>query len=58
MLIELIDENSPHLAKVKDLGHRNRKTLGFFPDGAFEEHAAKGGLLIVVERDVRAERAW
>jgi predicted nucleic acid-binding protein/GNAT superfamily N-acetyltransferase len=46
MLIELIDENSPHLAKVKDLGRRNRKTLGFFPDGAFEEHAAKGGLLI------------
>ncbi len=45
-MIEQITETSPYLKKVKDLGRKNSKTLGFFPDGAFEEHAAKEGLLI------------
>ena len=45
-MIELIKETSPYLIKVKDLWRKYSKTLGFFPDGAFEEHAAKGGVLI------------
>lgn len=50
MIVEDIDENSPFLAKVKDLGRKNRKTLGFFPEGAFEEYAAKGNVLIAREK--------
>lgn len=46
MIIEQIDEKSPYLNRVKDLGRRNSKTLGFFPEGAFEDHASKGGVLI------------
>lgn len=44
--IERIDENSPYLDKVKELGRRHNETLGFFPEGAFEEHAAKQCVLI------------
>jgi hypothetical protein len=34
------------LNEVKEFGRKNRKTLGFCPQGAFEDHAAKHGLLI------------
>jgi GNAT superfamily N-acetyltransferase/predicted nucleic acid-binding protein len=50
MIVEQIKENSPYLAKVKDLGRKNRNTLGFFPEGAFEEYAAKGTILIAREK--------
>ena len=33
------------LASVKQLGRKHSTTLGFFPDGAFEDHAARGQLL-------------
>jgi predicted nucleic acid-binding protein/GNAT superfamily N-acetyltransferase len=46
MIIESIDENSPYLKKVKDLGRKNSKTLGFFPAGAFDEHAVRRCILI------------
>ena len=46
MRIELIGENSAYLTSVKELWHRNRKTLGYFPEGAFKEHAAMGCLLV------------
>jgi hypothetical protein len=46
MIIECIDEKSHFLTVVKDLGRKNSKTLGFFPEGAFEEHAAKGCVIV------------
>jgi predicted nucleic acid-binding protein/GNAT superfamily N-acetyltransferase len=46
MIIECIDEKSRFLTLVKELGRKNSKTLGFFPEGAFEEHAAKGCVLV------------
>lgn len=46
MKIEQINENSPYLANVKELGRKNSKTLGFFPDGAFEEYAARRWVLV------------
>lgn len=53
MLIECIDEKSRFLALVKDLGRKNSRTLGFFPEGAFEEHAAKG--CVIVARSEKGE---
>lgn len=46
MNIVLIDETSVHLPRVKELWRRNSRTLGFFPEGAFEDHAAKRSILI------------
>jgi predicted nucleic acid-binding protein/GNAT superfamily N-acetyltransferase len=53
MIIERIDDKSRFLAIVKDLGRKNSKTLGFFPEGAFEEHAAKG--CVIVARSGKGE---
>ena len=36
---------------MKDLGRRNRNTLGFFPVGAFDEYASKGSLLVALNKD-------
>jgi len=36
---------SPLLPAVKLLGRKHSGTLGFFPDGAFEDHATRGHLL-------------
>ena len=36
------------LRSVIDLGRRNSATLGFFPDGAFEEHAYRETILIAL----------
>lgn len=46
-----IDESSPHLSSVKSLWRANSATLGFFPDGAFNEHAKKQNILIAVDSD-------
>lgn len=43
--ISAIGLTSPLLAAVKLLGRKHSGTLGFFPDGAFEDHAARGHLL-------------
>lgn len=40
-----IDPTSPLLSAVKQLGRKHSGTLGFFPDGAFEDHAERGHLL-------------
>lgn len=37
------------LQKVKTLWSSHRTTLGFFPDGAFEEYMAKGWIVIATE---------
>ncbi len=43
--ISAIGLTSPLLPVVKLLGRKHSGTLGFFPDGAFEDHAARGHLL-------------
>jgi predicted nucleic acid-binding protein len=48
MSIEIIDESSPFLTEVKKLWRKNSDTLGFFPEGAFAEHAAKKSVIIAV----------
>lgn len=50
MLVNIIvvDSTSPHLPAVKALWRANSDTLGFFPDGAFNEHAAKRHILVAL----------
>ncbi|MCX5891339.1 MAG: GNAT family N-acetyltransferase, partial [Deltaproteobacteria bacterium] len=55
MIIEYIDEKSRFLPIVKDLGRKNSQTLGFFPEGAFEEHAAKGCVIVARARSGKDE---
>ena len=43
--IESIIENSPHLDTIKDLARRNNTTLGFLPEGAFDQHAKQRQIL-------------
>ena len=43
-----ISERPALLQDVVALGKANRSTLGFLPDGAFEEHAAKDQVLVAV----------
>lgn len=44
-----VEPGSELLAEVMSLGRANAKTLGFFPDGAFEDHASRGQVLACVE---------
>ena len=46
-----ISEHPGLLRDVILLGKANRSTLGFLPDGAFEEHAAKDQILVAVHDD-------
>jgi len=46
--IEEIDETSSHLETVIALGDANKKTLGFFTEGAFRESARAGVILIAL----------
>jgi GNAT superfamily N-acetyltransferase len=39
------------LIQVKRLSRINSQNLGFFPDGAFEDHAQKGWILVAVSKD-------
>lgn len=43
--IEVVSSHSPHLARVKELGRTHSKTLGMFPNGAFDEYAARQQIL-------------
>lgn len=45
MTICSISENSPHLLAVKSLWRAHSDTLGYFPDGAFNQYAANGQIL-------------
>ena len=38
-----IQSNSHHLAAVQQMWRQDSSTLGFFPQGAFADYAAKGG---------------
>ncbi len=48
MIVEYIDKSSPLLKRVKQLGRKNSKTLGFFPDGAFDDHASRRQILVAL----------
>jgi ribosomal protein S18 acetylase RimI-like enzyme len=45
-----ITATDPRLDWVKTLGRKHSDTLGFFPNGAYEEHAAKGHLLVAASQ--------
>lgn len=49
MKIEVADLNSPHLATIKRLGKENASTLGFLPEGAFNERAKAKQILIALD---------
>ena len=46
--IQIIDERSPYLKQVVELGDRNQKTLGFFEKGAFYKKARQKMILVAV----------
>lgn len=46
MKLEVIDIRSPHLAHVKSLGRANASTLGFLPEGAFDQYASQRTIIV------------
>ena len=46
MTIEFIDNSNRFFEDVKTLGRKNSATLGFMPDGGFEDHARKKRIII------------
>ena len=44
-----VEPGSELLREVMSLGRANAKTLGYFPDGAFEDHASRSHVLACVE---------
>ena len=51
--IVTIDEASPHLSSVKALWRESSKTLGFFPNGAFDDYAKQRNILVAVDSENR-----
>ena len=49
MKIEVINLNSQHLITVKKLGKENASTLGFLPEGAFNERAKEKQIIIALD---------
>lgn len=49
--IATVNRTSPHLDSVKKLWRVNSRTLGMFPDGAFDEHATAGHIIGAIEGD-------
>jgi GNAT superfamily N-acetyltransferase/predicted nucleic acid-binding protein len=50
--VSTVTLDSPHLDAVKALWRKNSQTLGFFPNGAFEQRARRGWILGAFENDV------
>lgn len=48
MRIEIVDQYSPHLQAIKALGRADAQTLGFFPEGAFTDYAARRRILVAL----------
>jgi GNAT superfamily N-acetyltransferase len=48
MKVETIDHRSPHVETVKALGKANSGTLGFLPEGAFDEYAARRNIIVAI----------
>ncbi|HEY6248183.1 MAG TPA: GNAT family N-acetyltransferase [Pyrinomonadaceae bacterium] len=49
MRITEIDYSSKHLGTVKALGVANSQTLGFFPEGAFDDYARRRQILVAID---------
>lgn len=45
-----IDLTSQYLTDIKALWRANSKTLGYFPEGAFDEHASKGCIIAAINK--------
>jgi len=52
MEIVPISNDSPYLSEVKALGKQNSGTLGFLPEGAFDEYANRKTILVALNDDV------
>lgn len=50
MSVEILKGLSHQLHEVKKLWRANAATLGFFPEGAFEEYASKGCILVASDQ--------
>ncbi|MCR9211389.1 MAG: GNAT family N-acetyltransferase [bacterium] len=50
--IEFINSQSPHLDGVKSLWKKNRKTLGPYPNGAFDERAENEEIIVALDGEV------
>jgi predicted nucleic acid-binding protein/GNAT superfamily N-acetyltransferase len=46
MEVEVLKGSSARLVEIKKLWRAHAATLGFFPDGAFQEYASKGCILV------------
>ncbi len=46
MIVENIEQDSSYLSGVKDLWRKHSETLGYLPEGAFKEYAAKHSIII------------
>ncbi|MBN2437722.1 MAG: hypothetical protein JXL20_03890 [Deltaproteobacteria bacterium] len=53
MKIDTIKHCSPYLPEIKRLWRKNSQTLGFFPEGAFDEHAIRGSILAAISDSER-----
>ena len=49
MIYQIRQATPEHLSAIIKLWGPNRKSLGFFPEGAFEEHVARGWVLVAVD---------
>lgn len=54
MTIEFIDHHHHFLPSVKQLGTKSSATLGFMPDGGFNDHAEKKCIIVAHDNDVFA----
>ncbi len=48
--MEVIDARSPYLPAVIALGDAHKKTLSFFPEGAFIQKAERGHIIVALDR--------
>ena len=51
MEIAIINDRSPHLDEVIELGQANTDTLGFLPWGAFIKYAADNQILVAIDEE-------
>lgn len=51
MIVREIDQFSNYLAAVKALGAANSQTLGFFPDGAFDDYARRRQIIVALDEN-------
>lgn len=51
MTIEFIDNRNKFFGDVKTLGRKNSSTLGFMPEGGFEDHARNKCIIIALDNN-------